>query len=178
MKFLSLLIVYYRAIKSKILQRILKHHFKKCGKKVIFDPYGTYSFETIELGNDIFIGGGAFLSASCSGITFGNKIMLGPNVTIMGGDHNTGLIGQYMFDVKSKLAENDLPIVIEDDVWIGAGAIILKGVRIGEGAIIAAGSLINKDVPPYSIVGGIPGKVLKMRFSHSEIATHKALLKR
>ena len=57
----------------------------------------------------------------------------------------------------------DAPIVVEDDVWIGFGAIILAGVTIGRGAIIGAGSVVNKDVPPYAIVGGVPAKVLKMR---------------
>ena len=57
----------------------------------------------------------------------------------------------------------DAPIVINDDVWIGAGSIILAGVTIGKGAIIAAGAVVNKDVPEYSIVGGVPAKVLKYR---------------
>jgi acetyltransferase-like isoleucine patch superfamily enzyme len=57
----------------------------------------------------------------------------------------------------------DADVTIEDDVWIGGGAIILAGVRIGKGAIIAAGAVVNRNVPPYSIVGGIPAKILKWR---------------
>jgi acetyltransferase-like isoleucine patch superfamily enzyme len=92
---------------------------------------------------------------------------------MMGGDHNTSQLGKYMFDVTEKLPENDVPIIIEDDVWIGTGAIILKGVTIGEGAIVAAGALVIKDVPPYSVVGGIPAKVLKLRFTEDQILEHK-----
>ena len=86
------------------------------------------------------------------------------------------VVGRYMYDVDEKLPEHDLPIIIEDDVWIGTGAIILKGVRIGEGAIIASGALVNKDVPGYSIVGGVPAKVLKMRFTDEQIIEHKKAL--
>ena len=56
-------------------------------------------------------------------------------------------------------------IVLEDDVWVGYHATILSGVRIGQGAVVAAGALVNKDVPPYAVVGGVPAKVLKYRFS-------------
>ncbi len=102
--------------------------------------------------------------------------MLGPNVTMMGGDHNISVLGKYMFDVKVKLPENDLPIIIEDDVWIGTGAIILKGVKIGRGSIIAAGALVIKNVEPYSIAGGVPATLIKMRFTNEEVREHEQLL--
>ena len=56
-------------------------------------------------------------------------------------------------------------IIVDDDVWIGFRSTILSGVHIGQGAIVAAGSLVTKDVPPYAIVGGVPAKVIKYRFS-------------
>ncbi|TAM97761.1 MAG: CatB-related O-acetyltransferase [Chitinophagaceae bacterium] len=155
---------------------LLKPLFKKHGKHFIFDPNGNYSFSTIEVGDDVYIGPGAVLNASESGIVIGNKVMFGPNVTIMGGDHNISEVGKYMFDVKEKKPENDLKVIIEDDVWLGTGAIILKGVTIGRGSVIAAGALVTKDVPPYSIVGGVPAKVIKMRFSEQELKEHKRLL--
>lgn len=61
-------------------------------------------------------------------------------------------------------------IIVDDDVWIGFRSTILSGVHIGQGAIVAAGSVVTKDVPPYAIVGGVPAKVLKYRFSHELIA--------
>ena len=61
------------------------------------------------------------------------------------------------------------PIVINDDVWIATDSIILSGVNVGKGAVIAAGSVVVKDVPPYSIVGGNPAKVIKYRFEQNII---------
>jgi acetyltransferase-like isoleucine patch superfamily enzyme len=163
---------YSRKVVRRLKMLMLRPLFKKHGNNFIFDPNGSYSFATIEVGNNVFLGTGAVLNASASGIKIGNKVMFGPNVTIMGGDHNIYEIGKYMFDVHEKRPENDSPVIIEDDVWVGTGAIILKGVKIGTGSVIAAGALIIKDVPPFSIVGGVPGKVLKSRFSDDQLKKH------
>ena len=61
-------------------------------------------------------------------------------------------------------------IEISDDVWIGTNALILSGVHIGKGAVVAAGSVVTKDVPPFAIVGGVPAKVIKYRFPDDIIA--------
>lgn len=79
-------------------------------------------------------------------------------------------------DSKEKLPENDAPVVIEDDVWIGANVTILKGVTIGRGSVVAAGVVVTKSCPPYSIIGGVPAKVLKMRFTPEEIVKHESIL--
>jgi acetyltransferase-like isoleucine patch superfamily enzyme len=177
MKFIAFFFVFSCKVFNRIVMYVFLPLFKKHGKNVLFFPANSIlSYKTIVLGNDVYIGPGAILSASVSGIIFGNKIQLGPNVTMMGGDHNTTVVGKYMYDVVEKLPENDVPIIIEDDVWIGSGAIILKGVRIGEGAIVASGAVVNRDVPSYSIVGGVPAKVLKMRFSEEQIKEHKKAL--
>ena len=78
-----------------------------------------------------------------------------------------------MFAFNHEIDRLDLPtinqnyydgdIIIEDDVWIGAGAVILSGVRVGKGAVIASNSVVNRDVEPFSIVGGVPSKLLKKR---------------
>ena len=155
---------------------IIKPLFRKAGRKVIFHPFDCFSFSTIYIGNNVFIGKGANFSATDSAIHIRDYVMFGPNVTITGGDHNISVIGKYMYDVKEKLPENDLPIIVEDDVWVGTGAIILKGVTIGRGSIVAAGALVTKDVPKYSIVGGVPARVIKMRFSKEDIAEHERVL--
>lgn len=150
--------------------------FKAYGKNFIFNPFDVFTYKTISVGDDVFIGSGANFSASETYINVGSKVMFGPNVTIMGGDHNTFVLGSYMYDNKEKLPENDLPVIIEDDVWIGTGAIILKGVTIGKGSIIAAGAVVTKSCDPYSIIGGIPAQLIKKRFTTEEIEKHEFLL--
>lgn len=115
---------------------------------------------------------------SIKDIRIGNKVLFGPHVYIMGGDHNYREIGQYIYDVKQKRDDDDQPVVIEDDTWIGCNVTILKGVTIGRGAIVSAGAVVSKDVPPYAIVGGIPAKIIKYRFSEEQILEHEKKLSR
>jgi len=156
---------------------LIKPAFKSHGRNFVFDPNGVYSYNTIVVGDDVFIGPGANFSASESAIVIGNKVMFGPNVTIMGGDHNTSQIGKYMYDVKEKLAKNDQSVSIDDDVWIGCNVLILKGVTIGRGSIVGAGSVVTRSCPPYSIMLGSPAKVVKQRFSDLDLQLHEKLLK-
>jgi len=80
-------------------------------------------------------------------------------------DKSYGFVSENKDDV---IREGSKSVTLEDDVWVGLNAIVLPGVTIGKGAIVGAGSVVTKDVPPYSIVGGVPAKVIKKRFS-SEI---------
>ena len=153
---------------GKLIRRthmaLLREAFGSHGRNFIFDPEGHYSYPNIEVGDDVTMGFGDILIAAESRILIGNKAMIGPNVMIIAGDHNTTTVGKFMYDERVKLPEDDQDVFIEDDVWVGAGAIILKGVRLGRGSIIAAGAVVNKPVEPYTIVGGIPAKRLGVRF--------------
>ena len=79
--------------------------------------------------------------------------------------------GKYKNNCKSFMHEitDNQPVEIGNDVWIGANVIILPGVKIGDGAIVAAGAVVSKDVPPYSVVGGVPAKIIKYRFDKNII---------
>ena len=175
-KLLAKLSFFIHKLIRRVKMHVYKFAFKNAGKNFVFDPNDSFSYSTISVGDYVFIGPGAKFSASVSSIIIGNKVMFGPNVTMMGGDHNTTQIGRFMYDVHEKLPENDIPIVIEDDCWIGAGAIILKGVTIGTGTIVAAGAVVTRSTLPYSIVAGNPAHLIKMRFEGDELERHIKLL--
>jgi len=88
------------------------------------------------------------------------------------------MVGKYVTDItkSNKPAGYDHDVVIEKDVWIGANVTILSGVTIGRGATVAAGAVVNKDVPPYSVVGGVPAKVLKYYWTIDQIIEHESSL--
>ena len=155
---------------------IYRDQFASCGREVYFYPTKSYFFyNTISVGNNVYIGPGAmFLASDCS-ITIGDKVLFGPNVSIVGGNHSTNIIGKLMADynLSDKLPLDDLPVRIEEDVWVGAGAFILNGVTVRRGAIVAAGAVVTKDVPPYAIVGGVPAKIIKYRWSHEDMLKHE-----
>lgn len=130
------------------------------------------------VGSNVHFGCNGCFMMTRAKITMGSNIMIGPNVTIVIGDHRVDIKGKHMTDITNemKLTENDQSVTLCGDNWVGANATILKGVTIGEGAVVAAGSLVIKDVPPYAIVG-VSTKVIKYRFSNNEITEHKELLK-
>jgi acetyltransferase-like isoleucine patch superfamily enzyme len=172
----GLLMLAARRLSRRARMLALRPLFKKAGTHFRFDPDGHYSFSTIEVGDDVFLGPGAFLAASESFIHIGSKVMFGPNVTVLGGDHRFDVVGVPMADVAEKRPDDDRGVTIADDVWIGAGAIVLNGVSIGRGAVVAAGAVVTRDVLPYAIVGGCPARVIRPRFSPSDQQRHEELL--
>lgn len=163
---------------NSLLARLYRSRFAKVGRNVSFDVHGVYSYENIELGNDVNLGYRPILIAARSKIVIGNHVMFGPEVTIRGGNHRIDVVGRNMIDVgeNEKRPEDDPGVVIEDDVWIGTRAIILAGVRVGRGAVVGAGAVVTKSVPPYAIVGGNPARVIRMRFGPEEIVEHERVL--
>lgn len=165
--------------KSKALvARCHKTLFKDCGTNVSVGYNCIFIHSNIHIGNNVHIGNNANFIASISHIYIGSFVMFGPNVTIRGGNHRIDVVGRYMYDIKEneKLPENDQDVIIEDDVWVGCNVTILKGVRIGRGSVVAAGSVVTKSCQPYSIIGGNPAKLIKMRFIENEIIEHEKIL--
>ena len=148
------------------------------GKGVYVSPDAIFYGYNVHMGNDVRMGAGAVLMCTNAPIYIGDHVLFGPNVTMITGDHRIDLVGEYISDVgeDKKLPENDLPITLKGDNWIGANVTILKGVTIGEGSVIAAGAVVTKDIPPYVIAGGVPAKVIKPRFNEETLQKHIALL--
>ena len=164
-----------------VVSTIKKSALGGCGKNVTLGRRLRMSgSKNIYIGNNVSIGEDARFMCTRAKIIMGDNIMFGPGVTCITGGHRTDMIGRYMISVTNdeKRPEDDRDVIFEGDNWVGANVTILRGVTIGEGAVVAAGAVVTKDVPPYSIVGGVPAKVIKMRFNDVEIAEHKRLLQK
>lgn len=153
----------------KAWRKLNKHNETVAGNLFLTDLVtvgkGTYGMLNIQ----------SFFPESGERLIIGNYVSIAPGALfILGCNHQIYTVTTYPFQSKM-IAPNAIdavsngPIVINDEVWLGTNAIILSGITIGKGAIIAAGAVVTKDVPPYAIVGGNPAKVIKYRFSQAII---------
>lgn len=141
------------SLRGKVLVDIQGHSKMTIGKFMM--TQGPLYLKTTDSGN-LYIGDNVFfnhnVSITCSeSIFIGNNVDIANNVVIVDHDHvvdSVGVRDEYI----------TAPVIIDDNVWIGANSVILKGVHIGKGAVIAAGAVVNKDVPAHGLVGGIPAK--------------------
>ena len=161
-----------------LLVLFYRKRFGRHGAHFHFDPRGDYHYESIYCGDHVSLGGRPSLLATRSKIIIGNHVMFGPEVVIQGGNHRVDVVGRFMDTITEaeKRPEDDRDVIIGDDVWIGARAIVLHGVTIGRRAVVAAGAVVTKGVPPYAIVGGVPARIIKYRFEPETIKRHEALL--
>ena len=156
---------------------VYKRAMRHCGKGVYIRPMSSdfKGLQNLSVGDGTSIPKGATFYCTEAPLTIGKKVVFGPRPTIITGDHRIDLLGKHIIDVtvEDKLPENDLPVVIEDGVWCGANVTILKGVTIGRGSVVAAGAVVTESCAPYSIIGGVPAKLIKMRFTPEEIEEHE-----
>ena len=175
-----------KLIKSKILEYKNKDKFLKIGymanaTKCKFGIYNTIynevSLNEVTLGDFTYIAGNTNISKT----TIGKFCSIGPYCKIGLGKHPTKdfvsthpvffstLKQAQVTFVDRNYFDEFAYIIIGNDVWLGANVIVVDGVKIGDGAIVAAGSVVTKDIPPYTIVGGVPAKIIKYRFEKEEI---------
>jgi acetyltransferase-like isoleucine patch superfamily enzyme len=117
---------------------------------------------------DLIAGPYAFVGMNCvvmRGVELGKYTMLAQGVAIIGADHRYDIAGIPMIFAPRPTS---VRTIIEDDVWIGFGAVVIQGITIGRGSIVAARSVVTKDVPPFEIWGGVPAKKIKDRFQSTE----------
>lgn len=131
---------------------------RQAGQEVNIEAGATFgSGRTLILGDRSGLG----IDADIHGpVTIGSDVMMGPRCTILTRNHRIDSVDVPMN--RQGFADYH-PVVIEDDVWIGANVTIMPGVRVGTGSVLAAGSVVVHDVPAYSIVGGVPARVLRSR---------------
>jgi len=163
----------FKSARRVLLCRWYNRKFKSIGRNFRWDPASSHfgSPGTAEIGDNVFITDGAHISVAGS-LKIGDGALIGPRVIILGGDHETTVIGKRLYELKEG---KNYPMTIGKDVWIGAGVIILKAVNIGEGAIIGAGSLVTRDIPPYTVAVGHPARPVKKRFSDDDLVRHLEL---
>ena len=114
----------------------------------------------IEIGDRVRFNANVYLNACLGGrIVLGNDVLVAPNVVIRSSDHVTSSVEEPI----SKQGHSGGEIIVEDDVWLGSNVTVVGGVRIGKGAVVAAGAVVTRDVDPYTIVGGVPAQFIKKR---------------
>ncbi len=111
--------------------------------------------KNLSIGRNCYLNTGIRFDCAKDPISIGDKVLIGPRVCFETSSHG------FVYIEGQGRGWSTKPIRVDDGAWIGAGAIILQGVHIGAGATVAAGAVVNRDVPPWTVVGGVPAKVIK-----------------
>jgi len=165
---------------DELVRIIMRPLFARCGKNLKFYPTKSYfNYKNISVGDNVYIGRGAFMLAQLSHIYIHDNTAIGPYVTVIGGDHRFDIPGKPItaYRDEDKLPENDRDVIIGEDVWIGSNVTILKGVTIPRGTIVAAGAVVTRTPPAYSIIAGIPARVIGSRFDEAQAAEHERIMR-
>lgn len=161
-----------------ITEKIKNYIAKRKWRKENAHNFTTIAFEVdlkkVIVGNGTYGELTVYNNGTDSVVKIGNYCSIGPNVAfLVGAEHEMGHISTYPFKTmilnEGTETKSKGDIILDDDVWVGYGSIILSGVHIGQGAVIAAGSVVSKDVPPYAIIGGAPARVIRYRFDSAKI---------
>ena len=136
-------------------QALLRELFGSLGERVWVEAPLQVSYgSNVTFGDDVFVNVGFTLVDDIE-VRIGSRVMIAPNVTITVTGHPVHP------DLRAGMAQFSAPVVIEDDVWLGAHVVVLPGITVGAGSIVGAGSVVTRDVPPGVVVGGVPARVLR-----------------
>ena len=156
-----------------------KKQMAECGNNVMIKPLtsvfkGTHNFH---ISSHVRIARYAVIYSTEAHTYIGSKVEIAPYLKLISGNHSFNRIGKFLFNADyEKNPGDDKDVIVEGDCWFGINITILSGVTVGRGSIIASGAVVNKSCPPYSIIGGVPAKVLKYRFSIEEALEHEEKL--
>jgi acetyltransferase-like isoleucine patch superfamily enzyme len=151
--------IYYETIDQIIIGNNSKiADFTKIA--IMNDPHNQLKNSFLQIGNNTYIGEFNNIRAGGGKIIIGNHCAISQHITIVASNHG---INKNSLIQNQPWTTNNNYVIIKDDVWIGANSVILPGVIIEQGAVIAAGSIVTKDIPAYAIVAGNPARILKYR---------------
>ena len=162
-----------RKIYSRILRKEALWQLGGVGPGFAFDPLTSLFLtpKTIRVGSNVFFNQNAYVSGD---ITVGNNVMFGPSVKLISGNHLFGIKGKSTRWLRLKIdnPENVATLVVEDEVWVGAGVTILGKVTVGIGAVVGAGSVVVADVAPFTISVGNPCRPVRLIFTDEDLKEH------
>lgn len=146
-------------------------------KSMLAYPFIIQGEKNIYIGEDCSIRQNSILTAINARIIIKDWVITATDLIISTGNHRT-ICGRFVGSItnKEKGEGYDADVIINEDVWIASRVTILKGVNIGRGSIIAAGAVVNRDVLPYSVVGGVPAKFIKFKWSLEQVLEHERKL--
>jgi acetyltransferase-like isoleucine patch superfamily enzyme len=162
-----------------MLSYIYIKQMAECGQNVMIKPFSSIlkGISNFHIYSHVRIARYAVIYSTEALVYIGSKVEIAPQLKIITGNHSYNHVGKFLFDADyEKNSDDDKDVIIEGDSWLGINVTILKGVTIGRGSIIASGAVVNKSCPPYSIVGGVPAKILKYRFTIDEALEHENIL--
>lgn len=155
-----------------------KKSFGHIGKNVtISPPLAVSNIGNLYIGNNVGIGSNAHLSCLNAKCVIKGNAAIAEHFTVHTGNH-VHVKGMFITDITeaNKPKGYDEDVVVEKDVWIGCNVTLLSGVTIGRGCTIAAGAVVAKSTPPYAVIGGVPAKFIKFKWTIDEILEHEAAL--
>lgn len=160
----------WKALKHRLYIRMLGKDLLTMGKDVYL-AYGSKIYTKTVIGDHSRINGKITIRHGAITVSIGKYCAIGFDVTIIGANHimnrpslQVAIYLENFNEPEESLMQDKGPVVIGSDVWIGDSVIILPGVTIGDGAVIGAGAVVTRDVPPYTIIGGVSARKIRDRF--------------